>query len=158
MPNLLFGVCFDYEEIIMYSSFVIYLFFFIIGFYIPPSHANTLERSAGSRVWCLGPSRVFSFTSDRPFGIERQVCSLSTQPQVSTRLHYAITVCLPASVAAQELNLKYARATEQLNSGLFAPVAECLPRRPSFFLFFNNNPCTSTFICFNASLVAQHLH
>ena len=86
------------------------------------------------------PSRVFSCASDRPFVIERQVCSLSTKPQVSTTLHYMITVCcnrtahsqhcLPASVEARELNLKYARATRELNSGPFAPAAECVTTRP----------------------------
>ena len=39
------------------------------------------------------PSRVFSCASDRLFVIERQVCTLSTKPQVSTTLHYTITVC-----------------------------------------------------------------
>ena len=89
-------------------------YLFIIGFHIPLSRANTSVRSEGSRVWCLGPSRVFTCVSDRPFVIERQVCSLNTKPQVSTTLHYTITVCcnrtaysqhcLPASVEAWELN------------------------------------------------------
>ena len=68
------------------------------------------------------PSRVFSCASDHPFVIERQVCSQSTKPQVSTTLHYTITVCcnrtahiqhcLPASAEARELNLKCDQATE----------------------------------------------
>ena len=56
--------------------------------------SNTSQRSAGSRVRCLGPFSGFSCASDRPFVIERQVCSLSTKPQVSTTPHYTITVCV----------------------------------------------------------------
>ena len=86
------------------------------------------------------PSPVFSFASDCPFVIERQVCSPSTKQQVSTTLHYTITVCgnrtahsqycLLASVEARELNLKYARATGELNPGSFDLAAECLTTRP----------------------------
>ena len=36
---------------------------------------------------------VFSCAWDRPFVIERQVCNISTIPQVWTTLHYTITVC-----------------------------------------------------------------
>ena len=38
--------------------------------------------------------------------------------------------CLPACVEARELNLKYARATGELNPGPFAPAAECVTTRP----------------------------
>ena len=86
------------------------------------------------------PSRGFSCASDSPFVIERQVFGLSTKPQVSATLHYTITVCcnrtahsqnrLPVSVEARELNLKYARATGELNLGPFAPAAECVTTRP----------------------------
>ena len=94
--------------------YFIYLFIYY-WIYIPPSRANTSERSAGSRVWYLGPfsGRVFSRALDRPFVIERQVCSLSIKRQVSTTLHDTIAVCvqctahsqhcLPASVEAREL-------------------------------------------------------
>ena len=64
----------------------------------------------------------------------------STKLQMSTTLHYTITVCwsctalsqhcLPAIVEARELNLKYARATGKLNPGPFAPAAECVTTRP----------------------------
>ena len=60
--------------------------------YIRLTCANTSERSAGSRVSYWAPSRVFSCTSDRPFVIERQVCNLSTEQQLSTTLHYTIRV------------------------------------------------------------------
>ena len=56
---------------------------------------------------------------------------------MSTTLYYTITVycnrtaySLPASVETQELNLKYARVTGELNPGSFAPAAECLTTRP----------------------------
>ena len=81
----------------------------------------------------------FSSVSDHPFVIEGQVCRLSTKPQVSTTLHYKVTVCcnrtvhsqhcLPASVEARELNLNYALATGKLNPGPFAPAAECMTTR-----------------------------
>ena len=74
------------------TYFILYILF-IIWFYIPPICANTSEWSAGLQVWCLGPQRIFSCASDHPFVIERQVCNLSTKPQVSTTLHYTITVC-----------------------------------------------------------------
>ena len=77
--------------------------YFAIGFYMPPTSANTSERSAGSRFWYLGSSRVFSCASDRPFAIERQVCSLSTKPQLSTALHYTITVCYNRTAHSQTL-------------------------------------------------------
>ena len=35
------------------------LYLFIIGFYIPPTCANTSKRPAGLRVWCLGPFTGF---------------------------------------------------------------------------------------------------
>ena len=102
-----------------------------------------LTPQSGRQVRASGikaPSRVFSSTLNRPFVIERQVCNLSTKSQVSTTLHYRITVCcnrrahrqhcLPASEDARELNLKYARATGKLNSWPFAPVAECVTTRP----------------------------
>ena len=104
---------------------LIYFIIFIIGFiYLP----HVLTHRIGWQVHEYGtqaPSLVFSCASDRPFVIERQVCSLSTKPQVSTTLHYTITVlcnrtahsqhCLSASVEVRELNLKYAQATGELN-------------------------------------------
>ena len=59
------------------ATVIIIIIIIIIDFYIPLTCANTSERSAGSRDWYLGPSWVFSCASDRPFVIERQVCSLS---------------------------------------------------------------------------------
>ena len=38
----------------------VYYYFFIIGFYIPPTCANTSERSARSRIWYLGPFSGFA--------------------------------------------------------------------------------------------------
>ena len=88
---------------------IIYIYYlFIIGFYIPPSSANTSEQLVvPSRVWGFG---VVSCASDRPFVIKHQFGSLSTKPLVSTTLHYTIIVCcnrtahsqhcLPASVEA----------------------------------------------------------
>ena len=59
---------------------------------------------------------------------------------MSTTLHYTITVCcnrtahsqrcLPVSVEARELNLKYARATGELISGPFILAVECITTRP----------------------------
>ena len=108
---------------------------FYYWFYIPLTCANTSERLAGSRVWCLDPSRVLSCASDRSFVIEHEVCSVSTKPQVSTIPHYAITVCcnrtvhsqhrLPVRVEARELNVKYARASRELKPGPFVLAAEC---------------------------------
>ena len=47
-------------------AFIYYfIYLFIIGKYIPPTCANTSERLAGSRVWCLGPFSGFSCTSNR---------------------------------------------------------------------------------------------
>ena len=116
---------------ILFYFFYLFIYLFIIG----PTCANTSERSAGSRVRYLGPFSGFKLPSDRPFVIERQVCSLSTKPQVSTTLHYTITVCCnrtahsqhcqSVSVEARELNLKYARATGELNPGTFALAGEC---------------------------------
>ena len=86
--------------------------------------ADTSERSAGSRFWSLGPFSGFSCASDRPFVIERQVCSPSTKPHVSTILHYTIRVCcnrtvhsqhcLTASVDAPEINVMCDRAIGEL--------------------------------------------
>ena len=59
---------------------------------------------------------------------------------MSTTLHCTITVCssrtahsqhcLPVSEEARELNLKYARATRELNPGPFALADECITTRP----------------------------
>ena len=88
----------------------------------------------------MPPSRGLSCASERPFVIERQVCSLSTKPHCQlhciTRTQFVVTVqriakhCLPASVEARVLNLKYARVTGELNHGSFAPAAECLTTLP----------------------------
>ena len=78
--------------------------YYIISFYISPTSANTSERSAGSRVSYLGSSRVFSCASDRPFVIERQVCRLSTNAQLSTALNYTITVCYNRTAHSQTLH------------------------------------------------------
>ena len=99
----------------------ILFYLFIIGFIYRP---YVLTHRSGRQIRESGawtPFRAFSCASDRPFVIEREVCSLSTKPQVSTTLHYTIIVrcqrtahsqhCLPASADARELNLKYARAT-----------------------------------------------
>ena len=53
------------------------------------------------------------------------VYSLSTKPQVSTKLHYTITI-----VEARELNLKYARATGELNTRPSTLAAECITTTP----------------------------
>ena len=92
------------------------------------------------RPYVPTPWRVFCCASDRPFAIEHQVCSLRIKPQVSTTLHYTVTVCcnhtehsqhcVPASVEARELNLKYARLTGELNPGPFPLAAECITTRP----------------------------
>ena len=70
---------------------------------------------------------------------ERQVCSLSIKPQVSTTPHYTITVCcnrtahsqhcLPTSVEVQELTLKYACPTGELDPGPFALADEYITSR-----------------------------
>ena len=125
---------FQFSAIRRHPLVYLFILFIYYWFYIPPTCANTSERSVGSRTICLGPSRVLSCASDRQFLIERQVCRLSTKPHVSTALHYTITVCcnrtahsqhcLLASVDARELNLKCARATGELNPGLFALAAD----------------------------------
>ena len=86
----------------------------------------------------------FICASDRPFVIELQVCSLSSKPQVSTTLHYTITVCcnrtaysqlcLPASGEVRELNLKYTRVTGELTPRPFALAAECISTTTSRLL------------------------
>ena len=43
--------------------------------------------------------------------------------------------CLPAGVEARELNLKYARATGELNLGPFASAAKCVITRPPMPLY-----------------------
>ena len=68
---------------------------------MPAACANTSKRSAGSRVWFLGPFSGFDCASDRPFVIERQVSSLSTKQQMSTTLHYTITVCCNRTAHSQ---------------------------------------------------------
>ena len=68
------------SELSKYPSITYFIYLsilFIIGFYIPSTCANTSKWSAGSRIWCLGPFMGFSCASDRPFVIERQVCSLT---------------------------------------------------------------------------------
>ena len=98
----------------LYVYFIYIFYLFVIGFYIPPSCAKARSGwqvlKSGSEV----PSWLLSCALDHPFVMECKVCSLSTKPQ----LHYTITVyCnrtahsqhrLPASIEAQELNLKYA--------------------------------------------------
>ena len=119
----------------------IIIIFLLLFKYIPPSCANTSKPSAGSRVLVLRLIIRFSAASPivRLFS-NAQACSLSTKLQVSTTLHYTSTVCcnrtahsqlcLSASVEAQELNLNCTRATGKLNSGPFAPAAECVTTRP----------------------------
>ena len=138
-----------------YRGIVFYIFIF--GFIYRP---HVLIPQSGWQLWqsdTQAPSQVISCDSDRPFVIKkRQVCILSIKSQVSTTLHYTITVCcnrtahsqhcLPISVEARELNLKYARATGELNPGLFAPAAECVttrPPRPFTFTLRYTNPLTA---------------
>ena len=140
---------------------------------IPPSRANTSERSAGSRVWCLGSFSGFSFASDRPLVIERQVCSLNTNPYVSTALHYTITVCcnrtarsqhcLPASVQTRELHLKYARATgDRTPDPSHQQLSVLMPYRTVQIVIFLSirKPITSfggieSLICWRRKLLAR---
>ena len=124
-----------------FISFIYLLLVFIYRPHVRSPRSGRQVRKSGAQT----NSRVFRCASDRSYNIERQVCSLSTKPQVSTTLHYTITVCcnrtahsqhrLPASVLARELNLKYARATGELNPGSFAPAVECVSTRPSRPLF-----------------------
>ena len=123
---------------ILYIYFFYYLF--IIDFIYCP-HVLIPRRGGRFASLVLTPFRVFSFASDRPFVIERQLCSLSTKPNVFNYAAYTITVCgnstahsqdcLPASVEAKELNLKYALATGELNPGPLAPAAKCITTRPT---------------------------
>ena len=123
------------------SDYSLFIIIIIIGFiyriHLLTPHSGWQIREFGA----YAPSLVFICTLVRPFVIECQVCSPSTKPQVTTTLHYTITVCcnhtahsqhcLTASVKARELNLKYARVTGKLNPGHFARTAECLTtRRP----------------------------
>ena len=64
----------------VYLFLFIYLFYLIVGFYISPSRANILERSAGSRDWYLGPLLGFSLRLRSP------VCyrTPSLQPKYQT--------------------------------------------------------------------------
>ena len=126
----------------MYVQCRLNLNLFIIGFYIPLSCANTSERSAGSPVWCLGLFLSFYLR------LRSSVCyrTPGLQPKYQTTgvnctAAYTTTVCcnrtalnphcLPINVEARELNLKYARATGELNPGPFAPAAECITDRPT---------------------------
>ena len=86
-----------------------------------PQHLEAVVRFANLVLrplhWFLAAPQIVRLLS------ERQVCSLSTEPQMSTTLHYTITVCcnrtaqsrLATGVEARELNLKYAWATGELN-------------------------------------------
>ena len=62
----------------------IYLLFDLYTAHALTPQSSRQVRESGTRT----PSRVYSCASDRPFVIERQDCSLSTKPQVSTTLHY----------------------------------------------------------------------
>ena len=75
------------------------------GLSVPLPHVLTPRSSRQVRESCAyAPFRVFSCASDRPFVIERQVCSLSTKPQVSTihcviRSQFVVTVQRIANIA-----------------------------------------------------------
>ena len=62
-----------------------FIYLFIIGFYIPPTCANTSARSAGSRVWYLGPFSGFLLR------LRSSICyrTPSLQPKYrTTGVHY----------------------------------------------------------------------
>ena len=66
-----------------YLFYFIYLFIYLLLVFVYRPHVLTPRsdrRVRESGAWAR--SRVFSCASDRPFVIERQVCSLSTKPQV----------------------------------------------------------------------------
>ena len=111
------------------------IFFSLVIIYRP--HLGAVGRFASLVLRPLHwSSLVFSCASDRSFIIERQVCSLRTKPQVSTTLHYTITVCcnrtthsqhcLPASVQARELILNSRSGDRGIELGPFAPAADNL--------------------------------
>ena len=75
--------------VIFFGIFIYYLLYIYVSHVLTPLSGRQVRES---RSWA--PSRVLSCTSDRPFVIERQVCSLSTEQQLSTTLHYTIRVCV----------------------------------------------------------------
>ena len=99
----------------IYSIFLLLVFIYCP--HVLTSRRGRQVRESGIQV----PSRVFvSCLSDRPFVIECQVCSLSTKPQVSTMLHYTVTVCCNHTAHSQTLlacQYKGSRIKSQICSG-----------------------------------------
>ena len=59
-PNVMIPLCSDNLNLILFLDNCAnhsskFKFIYLLLLYIPLSLANTSERSAGSRVWCLGP-------------------------------------------------------------------------------------------------------
>ena len=96
-PSLRFF--FHPNSILFYVHSLNKLFIYLLFVFIYRQHVLTPRSGLVLRP----PSRVFSCASDRPFVIDRQVCSIRIKPQVSTTLHYTIsllqriadTACLP---------------------------------------------------------------
>ena len=107
---------------------VTFIYLFIIGFIY---RLHVLTSRSG---------RVFSCALGRPFVIERQVCSLSTKPQMWTTLNYTITVCCTRTAYNHTLPLLAFRCrgpkiksqicSDDLNPRPFALAAECITTRP----------------------------
>ena len=115
---------------------VFILLFLLLVFIYHFSRAKTSERSAGSRIWYLAPSWVFSCA--------RNVCLFSNAKSANakyqiTGVNYAactITVCnngnahsqhgLLANVEARILNLKCAWSERGIEPGPPALAAECV--------------------------------
>ena len=120
------------------SNIVFILFYYWL--YIPLSFASISERSAGLRVWYLGPFSGWQLRLRSSVCYRTPNLHLWNKPQMSTTLHYTITVCcnrtahrqhwLPVSVVSQEQTLKYALAIGELNPRPFASAAKGVNTRP----------------------------
>ena len=136
-----------YLYIYVYIYIYIYIYYW---FYIPLSHANTSERSAGQRVWCLGPFAGFYLH------LRQSACyrTSSLQPKYQTRgVNYTALYdhslsqpysAQPTLLACQcrgpRIKFQIGSCDRKLNPGPFAPAAECTtirPARPRLWLMFD---------------------
>ena len=131
-----FTISFTFCDIYIYIYIYIYLFiYYWIYIYIPSSRANK-ERSAGSRVWYLGP-----FTD---FQLRLRSSTPSLQPKYQTtgvdytalydhsllQPHSAQPTLLACQCRGPRIKSQICSGTGELNPGPFAPAAECVTTRP----------------------------
>ena len=140
-------------------KFYLFIYYWI---YIPPSHANTSEWSAGSRVCCLGPFSGFQLC------IRSSVCyrtpSLQPKHQTTgvnyTALHdhsllqpYRVQPTLLAcQCRGPRIKSQICLGDRELNPGPFAPEAECVTTRPPRLLHL----CMHLIFSFEFQLSLKH--